>query len=134
MVGTFCGLPNVVESAGTVEYPGGSRDRGLVGTLRLGSNPQKPKSSASIALSHMIHNANKLRRIQWITRILPTKQYVSKMHRLCTIRQFKKRRDAAVIAEMAPSTFTHRMAGRRLAEDYGKTRRLLAVEEESILL
>ena len=35
---------------------------------------------------------------------------------------------------MAPSTFTHRMAGRRSAEDYSKTRRLLTAEEESILL
>ena len=47
---------------------------------------------------------------------------------------FGQRRDAAVIAEMAPSTFTHRMAGRQSAEDYGKTRRLLTAEEESILL
>ena len=44
------------------------------------------------------------------------------------------RRDAAVIAEMALSTFKHRMAGRRSAEDYGKTWRLLTVVEESILL
>ena len=48
--------------------------------------------------------------------------------------QLGKRKDAAVIAEMAPSTFTHRMAGRRSAEDYGKTRRLLTAKEESILI
>ena len=48
--------------------------------------------------------------------------------------QFGQRRDAAVIAQMATSTFTHRMAGRQSAEDYGKIRRLLMTEEESILL
>ena len=48
--------------------------------------------------------------------------------------QLERQRDAAGIAEMALSTFTHRMAGRRLAEDYGKTRRLLTAEEESVLL
>ena len=47
---------------------------------------------------------------------------------------FGQRRDAVVIAKMAPSTFTHRMAGRQSAEYYCKTRRLLTVEEESILL
>ena len=41
---------------------------------------------------------------------------------------------AAVIAEMPETTFRQRMAGRRSAEDYGKTKRLLTVEEESILL
>ena len=45
--------------------------------------------------------------------------------------QLGRRKDAAVIAEMAPS---HRMAGRRSADDYGKTRRLLTAEEESILI
>ena len=48
--------------------------------------------------------------------------------------QPERQRDAAGIAEMALSTFTHRMAGRRSAEDYGKTRQLLTAEEESILL
>ena len=48
--------------------------------------------------------------------------------------QLGRRKDAAVIAEMALSTFTHRVAGRRSAEDYGKTRRLLTAEEESILI
>ena len=48
--------------------------------------------------------------------------------------QFNQRREAAVIAEMAPSISTHRMAGRQSAEDYGKTRRLLTAEEELILL
>ena len=43
-------------------------------------------------------------------------------------------RDAAEITEMALSTYKHRIAGRRSAEDYGKTRRLLTAEEESILL
>ena len=47
--------------------------------------------------------------------------------------QFSQRKDAAVIVQMAPSTFTHRMAGWQSAEDYGKTRRLLTTEEESIL-
>ena len=47
---------------------------------------------------------------------------------------FGQRRDAAVIVEMAPSTFTHRMAGRQSAEDCGETRRLLTAEEESIFL
>ena len=47
--------------------------------------------------------------------------------------QLERQRDAAGIAEMALSTFTHRMAGRRSAEDYGKTRRLLTAEE-SILM
>ena len=44
------------------------------------------------------------------------------------------RKDAAIIAEMAEPTFKHRIDGRRSAEDYGKTRRLLTAEEESILL
>ena len=35
---------------------------------------------------------------------------------------------------MAPSAFTHRVAGRRSAEDYSKTRQLLSAEEESILI
>ena len=48
--------------------------------------------------------------------------------------QLKTRSDAAVIAEMAVSTFKHRMTGRRSAEGYDKSRRLLAAEEESILL
>ena len=48
--------------------------------------------------------------------------------------QLMRQRDAAGIAKMALSTFTHRMAGQRLAEDYGKTRRLLTAEEGSILL
>ena len=48
--------------------------------------------------------------------------------------QFGTRGDAATIADMAVSTFRHHMAGRRSAEDYGKTRRLLTTEEESILL
>ena len=39
---------------------------------------------------------------------------------MCHQGQFGQRRDAAVIAEMAPSTFTHRMAGRRSVEDYDK--------------
>ena len=39
-------------------------------------------------------------------------------------RPFGQRRDAAVIAEMAPSTFTRRMASQQSAEDYGKSRRL----------
>ena len=53
---------------------------------------------------------------------------------MCHQGQFGQRRDAAVIAQMARSTFTHRTAGRQLAEDYGKTQRILATEEESILL
>ena len=36
--------------------------------------------------------------------------------------QLETKKDAAVIAEMTESTFRHRMAGRRSAEDYGKTR------------
>ena len=48
--------------------------------------------------------------------------------------QVKTKTDAAVIAEMADTTFRQRMAGRRSAEDYGKTKRLLTAEEESILL
>ena len=48
--------------------------------------------------------------------------------------QLKTRSDAAVITEMAVSTFKHRMTGRRSAEDYGKSRWLLTAEEESILL
>ena len=48
--------------------------------------------------------------------------------------QLVTRRDAAAVAEMAESTFKHRLAGRRSAEEYGKTRRLLTAEEESILL
>ena len=48
--------------------------------------------------------------------------------------QHGTRGDAATIAEMAVSTFRHRMAGRRSAEDYGKTQRLLTTDEESILL
>ena len=48
--------------------------------------------------------------------------------------QLRRRKDAAVIAEVAPSTFTHRIAGRRSAEDYGKTRQLLAVGEGSVLV
>ena len=47
--------------------------------------------------------------------------------------QLGRQKDAAVIAQMALSTFIHRMAGRRSAEDYGKTRRLLTAEE-SILI
>ena len=43
-------------------------------------------------------------------------------------------RDAVVIAEMAQSTFKHRIDGRRSAEDYGKTWRLLTAEEEPIFL
>ena len=35
---------------------------------------------------------------------------------------------------MAESTFRHRMAGRRSAEDYSKAQQLLTAEEESILL
>ena len=46
-------------------------------------------------------------------------------------KQLGMRGDAAAIAEMPVSTFRHRMAGRRSAEDYGKTRRLLTAEEES---
>ena len=42
--------------------------------------------------------------------------------------------DAAVDAEVSRSTFTHRMAGRRSGEDYGKTPRLLIAEEVSILM
>ena len=38
--------------------------------------------------------------------------------------QVGTRGDAATIGEMPESTFNHRMAGRRSAEDYGKTRRL----------
>ena len=48
--------------------------------------------------------------------------------------QLERQRDAVGIAEMALSTVSHRMAGRRSAEDYGKTRRLLTAEEELILL
>ena len=48
--------------------------------------------------------------------------------------QLVTRRYAAAVAEMAESTFKYRLAGRRLAEEYGKTRRLLTAEEESILL
>ena len=48
--------------------------------------------------------------------------------------QLETKKDAAVIAEMTKSTFRHRMAGRRSVEDYGKTRRILTAEEESIVL
>ena len=48
--------------------------------------------------------------------------------------QLETKKDAAVIAEMTESTFRHRMAGQRSAEDFGKSRRLLTIEEESILL
>ena len=44
--------------------------------------------------------------------------------------QLVTRRDAAVVAEMAESTFKHRMVGRRSAEDYVRTWRLLTAEEE----
>ena len=50
------------------------------------------------------------------------------------IKQVKSKADAAVIAEMPETTFRQRMAGRRSAEDYGKTKRLLTAEEESVLL
>lgn len=53
---------------------------------------------------------------------------------MCTQGQPDRRRDAAVIAEVALSTFTHRMASQGSAEGYGKTRQLLTVEEESIFL
>jgi len=44
------------------------------------------------------------------------------------------KRDAAVVAEMARSTFVHRAQGRRSAEDYHKSRQLLKAEEEEILI
>ena len=48
--------------------------------------------------------------------------------------QLETKKAAAGVAEMKVSTFTHRTLGRRSAEDFGKTRRLLTAEEESILL
>ena len=48
--------------------------------------------------------------------------------------QVKSKADAAAIAEMPETTFRQRMAGRRSTEDYGKTKRLLTAEEESVLL
>ena len=48
--------------------------------------------------------------------------------------QLRMRGDTATIVEMAVSTFWHHMAGWRSAEDYSKVRRLLTMEEESILL
>ena len=48
--------------------------------------------------------------------------------------QLGTRAEATAIAEMPESTFNHGMAGRRSAEDYGKTRWLLTAEEESVLL
>ena len=47
--------------------------------------------------------------------------------------QLETRGDTAVIAEMSASIFKHRMAGRRSAEGYGKTRRLLTAEKVPIL-
>jgi len=41
---------------------------------------------------------------------------------------------AAVVAEMKESTFVHLSLGRRAAEDYYKSQRLLKVEEEEILI
>lgn len=42
--------------------------------------------------------------------------------------------DASVVAEMQPSTFVHRSLGRRSAEDFYKSRRLLSPEEEDIVM
>ena len=44
--------------------------------------------------------------------------------------QLVTRRDVAVVAEMAESTHKHRMVGRRSAENYVRTWRLLTAEEE----
>jgi hypothetical protein len=41
---------------------------------------------------------------------------------------------AAVVAEMKETTFVYRTLGRRSAEDYHKSRRLLKEEEEEILI
>ena len=49
-------------------------------------------------------------------------QYAQSM---CYQGQLERGRDAAAIAEVALSTCKHRMSGRRSAEDYDKTRRLL---------
>ena len=48
--------------------------------------------------------------------------------------QLVTRRDAAVVAEMAETTFKHRLAGSSSAEEYGKTRLLLTAGGKSILL
>ena len=46
--------------------------------------------------------------------------------------RLEMKKDAAVIAEMAESTFRHRMAGQRSAEDYNQALRLLTAEEASV--
>lgn len=45
-----------------------------------------------------------------------------------------RKEDAAVVAEMRVSTFVHCSLGRRSAEDYSKSRRLLTAEEEEVII
>jgi len=58
-------------------------------------------------------------------------QEVLEMHREGII---SRKSGAAVVAEMPRSTLVHRVQGRRSAEDYHKSRRLLKEEKEEILI
>ena len=110
-----------------VEYPGGSRVWTVVeslhlgnNSLRLGSNSQKPLScnyllyliqTMELITSNTMNSENSA--AHQAVRLQDAQEMYYQG-------QIGRRKDAAVIAQMAPSTFIHRMAGWRSAEDYGK--------------
>ena len=75
------------------EYPGGSRVRGVVERLASWQRPPETELGFDQSISY---TTGELRRMQWIARTRPPKQYASKMHRLCSTRATRDARRCGV--------------------------------------